>query len=412
MNRGKVLITSILAISIALLMYWFFTTFERKQETINTGYSAEARRNSMLAAGRMIRLMGLDAKALEPGTWQQQLELGQGTVIVLSGSWTLGKREFEQLLDWVHAGGQILVAPSASPRPRLDWLTGPHENQNKDGPQSVSNAEGDESTEDATLQQQSAGILLEEFGIGRATHAPYSDENALEPMELRALAPGVKVDFESRTRLRSNNPTTQRVLAADKQGACAIEGSYGRGRYVALCSMHVFHNDAIGNENNATFLWKLIAHKSTTEPVWLVFDTDMPPLHLWLWEHIPQTVVCVALALALWLWSATRHSGPLLDIDAPGHRRTLEHIEASGRYMYKHAGPEPLLSAIRSDFIARLTHYHPALARLPDAERYQQIAKLSALGVDEVFRALTVKPRNKSAFVEAVRHLQQLRGCV
>lgn len=405
MNRANVIIALILATGLGVVLFWFFTNFERQQVTEEIGFSSEARANPMLAAARMLRTMGLDARLLEPGTWDTKLTPGVGTLFVLSGSWSLGEAERKQLFDWVRAGGHVVLAPSSSERSRI--RISPFDDDDADS----SEDDKDSHTEQSSNEPASAGALLKEFGVTRARKRDMSRNTGAARQPMTIIGSDTSVIFSTYARLQSNN-VKHLVRAADSHGACVIEGRYGRGSFTAMCSMRALQNSRVGKAQNATFLWSLVTQRSPTEPVWMVYDTDMPPLHQWLWERIPQTVVCVLLALLVWLWSSTRRAGPMLDLEPPGNRRTLEHVEASGRFVYKHEGPAPLLAAIRNDFQARLQRRHPAIAKLNDPERFHQLAKLCELSADEVFRALTVAPRHEAGFIEAVRHLQRLRESV
>ncbi|MEM7404215.1 MAG: DUF4350 domain-containing protein [Pseudomonadota bacterium] len=406
MSRGNLIVGLVLAVATGLLLYWFFTNFERRQETIDTGYSAEARRNPMLAAGRMLRQLGVDAQPLEPGAWEQHLTEGRGTVFVLSRSWTLGEEELEQLLDWVRSGGHVVVAPVTVPKSLFGLLPDDLDDQEFDDDEAES--------EDDDAPQSSAGVLLDAFGL-EVIDLGFDILSEVRGKSItanaRRLPTGIRdidVRFPTRTRLVSQNSAV-RVVARDKHGVCAYEGSYGRGRFTALCTLRSFTNRWIDEAENATFLWHVVHNQDPGAPVWFLFDTDMPPLHRWFWEHAPETVTVFGLLLLAWFWAALRRSGPMRDLSAPGNRRTLEHVEASGRFVFRREGAEPLLSAMRRDVLARLSRRHPAIARQADAERYQQLAVRAALSPEQVFRALTSKPRSRAGFIEAVRHLQRLK---
>ncbi len=197
--------------------------------------------------------------------------------------------------------------------------------------------------------------------------------------------------------------------ASDAHGLCFIEIPYGRGRVSALCSLNGLTNRWIDEHRNATFAWRLFDHRGDAAPVWFVFDTDMPPLYQWLWQNMPLAVIAALTLLCAWLWSLARRSGPVIDEQVTGSRRTLEHIDASGRFVWRYQAGAALLEGMREDLMTLIERRYPTWPHLPDAQLYQQLAALAVIDPVRVFRALADTPRKRTHFVSAVRDLQRLR---
>ena len=105
----------------------------------------------------------------------------------------------------------------------------------------------------------------------------------------------------------------------------------------------------------------------------------MPPLYQWLWVRIPQTIWVAAIMFAVWLWMLTRRAGHTRDLAPPGNRRTLEHVEASGRFVWRYDGGADLLASMRHTLEKTLKLRQPGWAQLSDSERYTRLAKASGL---------------------------------
>ena len=394
MNRTSAIVTAIFVLAMGLLVVWFFSTFERYEKSVDTGFSAQARSNSMLAAGRMLRKMGVPAEALDPGAWTHKLDSASGTLFVVSRTWTLGQDDLQRLWNWVERGGHLIVTTGTAMR-----------TQGQDN----GAAETADDEAEAVEDQHSAGVLLRELGIWRVRDE--AGDGHKEPLDVEISGRRYKALFPTRTRLVTDDSGLT-TTANDDNGSCIIQGRRGRGQFTAVCTMSAFSNYWIDEKQNATLLWDIISLQSRDAPVWFVFDTDMPPLHLWLWQRIPQTISVAVLIFVLWLWTLTRRAGPTLDVDAPGNRRTLEHIEASGRFVWRYEGGAELLASMRRGIEQAIKLRQPAWAHLPDAERYTKLAEASGLNGDEVFRALATEPRHKPLFLEAVRNLQRLKDAL
>ena len=83
MNR-PLLTTAILAALAALVAAWFFANYERVPNREWIGYQGEARRNSFLAAERLLARMGVSVRHAKTSAELRELPAG-GTLIMLVG---------------------------------------------------------------------------------------------------------------------------------------------------------------------------------------------------------------------------------------------------------------------------------------------------------------------------------------
>lgn len=423
MNRSHAIIAGIFVVTAILLVVWFFSTFERYEETINTGFGAEARSNRMLAGGRMLRKMGINAEALEPGVWADKLDTRGGTLFIMSRTWTLGDEDLARLWNWVERGGHLVLTSSRTTRTRRQLADQVKREKAREGTTSKAREKAQDQVDDTNTsadavaaqmaaenwEEHSAGVLLRELGIRRVRAK--SADSYREPLDVEMRGRHYKVRFPTRDRLVTQN-REHYITGTDEHGSCFIQGRYGRGSFTALCTVSAFSNYWIDENRNATLLWDIASLQSHEKPLWFVFDTDMPPLYQWLWVRIPQTIWVAAIMFAVWLWMLTRRAGPTRDLAPPGNRRTLEHVEASGLFVWRYDGGADLLASMRHTLEKTLKLRQPGWAQLSDSERYTRLAKASGLKPDEVYRALATDPRHKPLFLEAVRNLQRIKDAL
>jgi hypothetical protein len=112
----------------------------------------------------------------------------------------------------------------------------------------------------------------------------------------------------------------------------------GKGLLTLVAELERIENPAIGDteRENAQFLWQLVhKHHAVPAGVWLIHQDAMPPLWKLVWEHAWALVLTLALLLPLTFMALSPRFGPLIPKPAPDRRRILEHIHASGLFMWQ-----------------------------------------------------------------------------
>lgn len=362
---------------------WFFTHFERVTEEREVGYRGEARFNQLLAARQFLQTDGTLARTVQR---IDELPPVQGTLIIPTNRYEMSTAQAQALLRWVEQGGHAVVSPAARFGPRSRF------GHDEDG----------EGESDAASDQ-----LLAQLGV------------AVVHPKLNA-APVVPVDIdwpESKDFLQVDMPPYQRLRLTqaaaltleDEHGIYLARYARGKGHVTVVASLQFLNNCSIGRYDHAAFLWHL-AHFHDNGPVWLVFKDTMPGLPAWLAEHAWQAMVSAAVLLAMWLWHASVRFGPLLPVPALARRRLMEHIEASGRFLWHAGQAERLLKGVRQSLFRTLELRHPAWAGLPSAELYRRLGTVARLPAEEVQGALLyIHAGNEHEFTKVVSTLEHLR---
>lgn len=380
--RDRILTLLVIAAGLAAGI-WFFTHFERVAEEREVGYRGEARFNQMLAARRFLQSDGTAARTVQG---IDELPPAQGTLIIPTNRYEMSTAQAQALLRWVEQGGHAVVSPAA----RF--------------------GSGSPSGPDAAGKENSAAAgdpLLAQLGV--AVVHPRLNADAVVPVD---------IDWpESKDFLQVNMPPYQRLRLTqaaaltleDEHGIYLARYARGKGHVTVVASLQFLNNCGIGRYDHAAFLWHL-AHFHRSGPVWLVFKDTMPGLPLWLAEHAWQAMVSAAVLLAAWLWYAGMRFGPPLPIPALARRRLMEHIEASGRFLWRAGQAERLLKAVRQSLFRTLELRHPAWAGVPSAELYRRLGAAARLPAAEVQGALLyIHAGNEHEFTKVVSTLEHLR---
>lgn len=184
-----------------------------------------------------------------------------------------------------------------------------------------------------------------------------------------------------------------------------------KGRLVML-STNYFNNMHLPRYDHAELLLALAALNGQARQVIIVHDIGAPPWYKALWRvaHLPLTAL--ALLLLLLLWRAMRRFGPLLPEPVATRRALMEHIEASGNWLWRAPqGRDTLLQAARLETLALLRRRAPDLHALDGDALCRRLARLYTLD-ENALRAALHGPAAPlaSAFAQQIRLLQQVRS--
>lgn len=107
------LITLVIIAIIALIAYYFSVRYERYEETVYIGYSAEARSNPFLAAEKFLSQQDIEVNV---STQLQSLDELQddGVLVIFDANSVLNQRSAGRLLEWMKQGGRVVVAAALS----------------------------------------------------------------------------------------------------------------------------------------------------------------------------------------------------------------------------------------------------------------------------------------------------------
>jgi hypothetical protein len=132
----------------------------------------------------------------------------------------------------------------------------------------------------------------------------------------------------------------------------------------------------------------------------------------YLWQECRPLMLALCALLLAWLWGASRRFGPMLPVPPTARRALIEHVDASGRWLWKlAAGRERLLQAVRQRTLVQLQRRHAALMRLERDECHARLAEMCKLSVTRIRSALEGDAASDPIeFARQISTLQQLRA--
>jgi hypothetical protein len=370
-NRRAALVWLLVVVVAAAGGGWFLTNFEPRTETEDVGYQGRARNDPWLAAERVLERMG--RKVREVNTLA---ELPAGAILWLpQNRHGITPLLRESVMQWVEKGGLLIVEAEAvnQPDPLLDAL----------------------SVRRALLDAK-----------GRERRNAVMPDARREPVRI-----GIPAEAEPVTvRLQRFLDVRSDAAAArfrNSVASVALLLERGKGHVVVLNELDWMSRDALLNYDHAEFLWRLAQLQPDAPEVLFFNNPTRLSLAVWVVSNAWAAAAGVLVLLAAWLWRALVRFGPVAPDPARARRRLLDHLRASGRFLWSHDGAGRLLEAAREACLRRITRAHPDLLSAPDAERGKLLADL--LGLDAAQAKLLLAPAATTKmgdFIQSVRLYQ------
>ena len=389
-----IIVLASLAIVIIYIIYWFFSHFERVPRQVEVGYQGEARDNPFLAAQRLLERMGTTVKTvIHLPEITTDLDT-QDTLVLLEYGSFLTDTETRQLLEWVDAGGHLIMVSEIL-----------HEKERTD--------EKDPLLTELRIHQYQNNLELTEI-------------KQVSPTKVAWVPYHLQVAFNPNYYLEPTYYDPVKEIS-DEYGTHLLFYYFGTGMITVLSDMEFIENDQIGQYDHAQFLWLVIHFERSSETIWMVHppiqELEIPeekiPL-LWepLWRNMPTIIISILSLILFWLWLASRRFGPLLPPPPRARRRLLEHIEASGQFLWRQNQAAILLQNARLALLKHLELVHPDWMQLAQTELNQHLAKLTGLSAREIDKVLNPSQASKGAmkemdtefaFTRAIQILTQIR---
>lgn len=390
-RRNAIAIGAIVTATLALAAFWVYTNFELYEKEIEVGLKREARENPYLALGRFVEHYGASVRTFPVYTRPPP---PGATLYFPAERVVLSARQNAELRAFAEAGGHLIVVTytlweekDKTSDPLLDPL-GAAQFENKPPPVHPSNS----------LQ----------------CPAPKTENDAPRwkpgprPVALPDGPGTLMLHFDQRFRLEERgSPAVWRL--ADTFGAHALRYRVGQGSITVLTDDELLTNAEIGKHHHAALAaWLLDPRPGGI--LWIIRDHDTPPLWARLWKYAAPVVLAVLALLAVWLWGATRRFGPIAPDTAAERRSLVEHITASGRFLWQHGASGALMAAVVQALRQRIRARHPPWVGLPVGDLSVQLAAFTGLPEQAIARALAADPPSSGErFTQDIETLESLR---
>jgi len=352
----------------ALLAAWWNHNYHRVPQARALPPAGEAAYNPLYALKLALRADGVDAQSRQRLDLANHRPARRDTVVLLGDPRTLVARDIDALLDWVDAGGHLLVTTPRAGR-------------------------------GAAVR---APELLERLGL------------ELQPGRSRCEAlhvPGQErhVEFCSGTRFIPR-VDPQSSWGDFEAGFVHARMARGEGLVDVLAQADFMENRGLSEVSHLALTRQLLAPNYGHGRIHLVYAADVPPLWRLLLERAWMAWLPLLLALLAWLWMRVQRIGPALPPPPQERRSLLEHVQASGEHLRRHGLSSLLHGAMRDAFLVRLRHRDPLAAALEGVAQAEAIAARTGLPSPDIEHALrSPRPRDAGDFRLRIARLVEMR---
>ena len=314
------------AVSILFLIggtLWFYNNYELKDIEEYTGFRGEARSNHLFAARVFLKRMGIPAEKKD-GLFK--LPSTDSVILIDTERATLPQKTLDELMQWVKRGGHLIIRARTPDFESTD--------ANEDSTNSEGKADKAKKNEVTLLPNFKPDFFEKALGIRLFSSVTIDEEELPIKVQLPERKQALDLDLDFFYPLQASHKADYQQ--AYKKKVFWHEERVENGRISLLASLDFLGNSALDKADHAELLWYLV-HRQHEQPqaVWLIHQDDMPPLWQLLWKHAWPFVIAVLLLVPLTIWAYSPRFGPSQPTPPPHRRRILEHIEASGLFMWK-----------------------------------------------------------------------------
>jgi hypothetical protein len=379
--RAALLATPLAAAVLYAALNWY--RFEDGSTWVDAG--AEAVRNPYLAYTRLIERMGGRPVVVPGPSGLEAPRPGSALAIGAHRLAYMTPERVRKLTAWVSDGGRLVVEaePYGIDDPLLDAL-------------GVARSFPDMKSR----QRQETRERSPRF-------TPPTPVAFTWPGTDRTLSVNFRTGWMSLRDLRVHSDLVT-VNGADN--AVALGFSQGEGRVAVLSTLAFLRNTTIGELDHARFGWLLAQPRAASDPTLLFLVMDSPPLGDWLLREAWPVVVAALLLIALWLARIIPRFGPLAPDPPPVRRSLLEHIVASGRFLWARGERDYLLEGARERVWRAAARRGISTQAVPQTDALQALARLASVPEATARRALSEPAAAPPAFVETAAALREIEA--
>ena len=367
--KKTALIISIIVFAIIGLSSWYFlANFKRVTKERDLPMQGEARYNPLYALKLSLRAMGQQVESHARFDFNSlQLKPGD-TLLLYSPPNGLSEDQIKQILAWIENGGHLIISS-----PSLIFQT-----------------------DDVTI--------FTELGISPGS----TDEDCFSSL---AVNPKNSSAFCGDLFYVDDTEWYSALHGDIDSGFSLGRMAWGDGGITIVSSLNFMNNFELKENGARQLTYQILADSIGKGRFHLIYDTDISPLWLLILKHGWTLLVPSLVLLFAWLIYCSQRFGPLQASPNPDRRALLEHISATGEYMFHRQLGHELHLAVLNMFTTRLRRRDPMTAALTGEAQIQALAERSKIDPQKIRQAF--KPgslRQKENFFNSIATLIQLRN--
>ncbi len=395
---------ALLLLALGTLAWMSRHSFQKVSEKGPRFWTEAAQKNPYLLLEKWLRFQGFEV-ARKGGPLKAERLKDQNLLLLLHLSKELSNEEVDALLAWVRQGGHLVLDASTRPNPENPGAT------------------------KLLNRLQVAYVPPPEDSEWEVQTDRFSDDDY-----------ALNIERDPEQRLVADHGQWQGWVG-DEAGDYLLHRDEGQG-HLTLCSqLHILKNEPLTELDHAAWFATFLEVRKglalsdegaealprrPTEKTGTKADFSTPRSSLkaliwsepveenflhWLFSNAWPMLLPLGLLLSLWIWRGAWRWGPIAAAPDGARRSLQEHLQASGRWMWRNQGGEWLLKVSREALKARATRRHPGFPNLKFDEQIAYLQTQSQLPREDVIDAFQDRPGlDAQQIAHRISILQHLRS--
>ena len=377
---------------------WLRANFDLETEKVMVGFRGEAQRNPWLAAERLLERMRLPASELREYDGLRKLQ--PDSILVLPhGRQTLSESLRARIVDWVQGGGFVVVeAEHPSIRDPLIDEFGVMRVEDADNSKADEHRQGTDSISRNNDEYRDNGE--------DNANANHIDRDSLDLTVVKL--PGsrltslvwMEADFSlvsERAWFRAGTDYSANILMLRE----------GDGNVVVVNDLDFATNSEIADLDHAQFVVELARFAQRSGPVIFFINPGQPSLMKWLRTHAWAPTSAATLAVLLWLWKSIPRFGPVAPDPERARRRLLDHLRASGRFLWSRGQGGRLLEVSREACLRKISRALPDFETAAESTQASRLIRMFDISGEQAQQILSPQAPGKMLHFMHTIHLYQ-----
>ncbi|MDE3736954.1 DUF4350 domain-containing protein [Metapseudomonas resinovorans] len=410
--RPRFLIGAGLFLLLGLAAIYIAGRLQPYQDTVEHGPAPEVLGNPYLAAEHFLRKQGLQVTRADGLDVLDGLPSAGHSLLLLGSRSRMTPRQADRLLEWANKGGHLLFIAErlyeeedGKSGDLLADRLGVQQYETKDLDEDKSTEPGEPEEREAEAQAMDAAATQDEQAPAEEDPFPELTKLYLENEQAPAYA-----NFDPDFHLYDSQNRAH-AWANSAKATHMLQLNHGDGLITVLTDGWIWQNRDIIEYDNAWLLWYLTQDSAVT----LLYRAERDSLGTLLGQNFPEALVALVLLIVLVLWHVGQRQGPLMAPANRARRQLEEHLRGSADFLLRRSGQASLLQGLQRDIQRHARHRHPGFERLPVAEQWQVLGRLTRLPPSAISQAMRPLPKqrlNANDFIRQVAHLQTLRNAL
>lgn len=406
-----VIIFTVTILFIIAAGYILVQSIEIVEEEVYTGLKGEARTNPYLAVERLLEKRGFSVHTIHD-EYQlhrlcQQLELNEGAGTALNNKGTiffLAKRDafkqqtLEELLAWIESGGNLIM----NVPPEIKWdMSGEKQTNNSSGGQKY------------TYTDFFTEYLEIEVYLIPHTDLNY-EELETEADSIEVMLPGadrpLAVIMDDSVILRDTKNSALWAIQQDENNLL-LQFKIGQG-YISLAgSLSFMTNSMIGEKNNAALFWYVTTMDNRKGDVLFIKRYEYKSFWEILVQYTWMFLISLFILLVFLIWKSGMRFGPVISVTDTVRRSVIEHVYASGQFLWnrKHGTIllDALVLAVKYKIKTKVLNWD-MLSAFDQLKLLKQRTELGEEVLNVLFISETREKLTKNSFLNKVKLLERI----